>query len=87
MLDRPKRLVQLGWLPGAEEWALRSIRYEFTDHYPETREERLQSLQLAIHSAQRVSELFALLREKPSTLRRDWQWTGLCMTELQHAKR
>ena len=65
MLDRLNRMEQLGWLPDAEEWAdLRRIRNEFTHDYPETMEERFERLQLAITSAQSVTEIFDSMSHK-----------------------
>ncbi|MDP2760184.1 MAG: hypothetical protein Q8O64_07220 [Sideroxyarcus sp.] len=65
VLDRLNRLEQLGWLPSAEQWSdLRRIRNEFAHDYPETIEERFERLQLAISSAQTVSEIFAFLSQK-----------------------
>jgi len=68
MLDRLNRMEQLGWLPSAEEWAdLRRIRNEFTHDYPETIAERFERLQLAIASAQTVTEIFNAMRHKIRT--------------------
>lgn len=65
MLDRLSRMEQLGWLPDAEEWAdLRRIRNEFAHDYPETMDERLERLQLAITSAQTLKEIFNSMRHK-----------------------
>ena len=58
MLDRLNRLEQLGWLPSAEEWShLRRVRNEFSHDYPDTAEERLERLQLAVTAAQRLLEI------------------------------
>lgn len=65
MLDRLSRMEQLGWLPDAEEWAdLRRIRNEFAHDYPETTEQRFERLQLAIASAQTVTEIFNSMSHK-----------------------
>lgn len=65
MLDRLNRMEQLGWLPDAEKWAdLRRIRNEFTHDYPETMEERFERLQLAITSAQSVTEILNSMSHK-----------------------
>jgi len=65
VIDRLNRLEQLGWLPSAEEWgALRKMRNEFTHEYPETVEERLARIQLAIQSAHKISDLFDMFRKK-----------------------
>lgn len=65
MLDRLSRMEQLGWLPNAEQWSdLRRIRNEFAHDYPETVEERFERLQLALSSAQAVSEIFGFMSHK-----------------------
>lgn len=64
-LDRLNRLEQLGWLPSGEEWAeLRRIRNEFAHDYPETPQEWLERLQLALASARRLLEILANLDGK-----------------------
>lgn len=64
-LDRFNRLEQLGWLPSAEEWAeLRRTRNEFARDYPETPQEQLERLQLALASARRLLEILAILDGK-----------------------
>jgi DNA primase len=67
MLDRLSRMEQLGWLPDAEAWAeLRRIRNEFAHDYPETLQERFERLQLALSSAQAVTEIFNSMSVKIS---------------------
>jgi hypothetical protein len=65
VIDRLNRLEQLEWLPLAEEWIeLRKIRNDFTHEYPETIQQRLASIQLAIQSARRISDLLDVFRKK-----------------------
>ena len=57
-IDRLNRLEQLAWLPSAEEWTdLRRIRNEFVHDYPETPQERLERLQLALASARSLLDI------------------------------
>lgn len=54
-IDRYNRLEQLGWLPSAEEWSeLRRIRNAFAHDYPDSAEERLARLSVAIEAAGRL---------------------------------
>jgi hypothetical protein len=64
-IDRLNRLEQLAWLPSAEEWTdLRRIRNEFVHDYPETPQERLELLQLALASARRLLDILVIFGGK-----------------------
>jgi len=61
-LDRLARLEQIGWLPSADEWGtIRQIRNEFAHDYPETAEERLAKLTLAMDAARRALQILAVI--------------------------
>jgi len=65
MLDRLNRLEQLGWLPSAEEWGdLRRVRNEFAHDYPDTVDERIDRLHLALTAAQRLLEILVRFEHK-----------------------
>lgn len=65
MIDRLSRLEQLRWIPSADEWMeLRHIRNEFAHDYPESPKERLERLQLAFASANRLLELMAFFNHQ-----------------------
>lgn len=65
MLDRLNRLEQLGWLPSAEEWGdLRRVRNEFAHDYPDTVDERIDRLHLALTAAKRLLEILAGFEHK-----------------------
>ncbi|MBF0159678.1 MAG: hypothetical protein HQL58_09125 [Magnetococcales bacterium] len=65
VIDRLNRLEQINWLPSAQEWQqLRYTRNAFTHDYPETAEERWQSLQQALSASQRLVQIFTALEQK-----------------------
>ncbi|WP_397546057.1 hypothetical protein ABUL39_08125 [Rhodothermus marinus] len=68
VIDRLNRLEQLGWLSSADEWMmLRRIRNELTHDYPQTLEERLETLKMARSAAYRLLEVFEQLEERITT--------------------
>jgi hypothetical protein len=64
-IDRYNRLEQLGWLPSAEEWGeLRRIRNAFAHDYPDSAEQRLARLIVAIEAAGRVLAILTHLNQR-----------------------
>jgi hypothetical protein len=59
-LDRFNRLEQLGCLASADEWiALRQIRNQFANEYPDSTAERFERPQLATQAAPQLMAAFA----------------------------